>query len=308
MKHPILLRAFACVSAVIMGLTSMPSHAADTPKEPISLCVMTFNVLVNIEKKPNVPAWDDRKALCAQVVQEANADLIGLQETSPTQVAFFKKALPNYGAVGAQPLTDKDMAFFDAHVPVFKTLGFKTYTDAMLFYNKAVFEKLDEGHWWLSPTPDKLSTGFGNTMPRLVVWAHLRNKATGRELFAVNTHFDNTMPSQVKMAKLCHERLKGFESKGLPIIFTGDFNTNQKRGDYATLASDGWRDSYLASDKASPTGRDSNVATTDDDGRIDHIFYYGKGLKPISWERLESPDPAKRLSDHWPVEACFEWR
>ncbi|MCB9782894.1 MAG: endonuclease/exonuclease/phosphatase family protein [Candidatus Omnitrophica bacterium] len=144
---------------------------------------------------------------------------------------------------------------------------------------KEVFEILDQGHWWLSPTPDKASIGFGNIFPRITVWARLKHTPSGREIVAVNTHFDNTAPSQERMAKLCHEKLQIFVDEDLPILFFGDFNTDQGRGDYPLLTSGGWKDSYLASPEASETGRDDNVPTTGGHSRIDHIFYYGKSYR-----------------------------
>jgi endonuclease/exonuclease/phosphatase family metal-dependent hydrolase len=184
----------------------------------------------------------------------------------------------------------------------------KGYPDAALLYERERFEEKERGHWWLSPTPEKVSTGFGNTLPRLVVWAQLRDKLTDKELIVFNTHFDNTMPSQERMAELCSRQFEKFTPRGLPMLFLGDFNTDQKRGDYARLTSGGWRDSYTTAEQASDDGRDDRVATHLGGTRIDHIFYHGEGLTPIAWQRLESPDPARALSDHFPILARFRWK
>ena len=101
--------------------------------------------------------------------------------------------------------------------------------------------------------------------------------------------------------------LAPFTGQGLPAIFMGDFNTDQKRGDYPRLTSRGWQDTYKVSAEASEGGRDDNVSTTLDGARIDHIFYYGGALSPVSWRRLESPDAATPLSDHYPVLARLRW-
>jgi endonuclease/exonuclease/phosphatase family metal-dependent hydrolase len=268
---------FAALAATLLLARLSPA------KEPVELTVVTFNVLVDVGDYPGIPRWIERKDLCLQVLRDTNADLIGLQETTPGQLKFLAEQLPQC-----------------------EVIAYKGYPDAALLYRKDRFEKLEQGHWWLSPTPQRVSVGFGNALPRLVVWARLKHKATGRELYAFNTHFDNSMPSQVRMAELCQQQLAPFVAQGLPMIFTGDFNTHQTRGDYARLVSGGWQDSYVASDKASPSGRDDNVPTTlEGDGRIDHIFYHGQALVPIEWRRLESPQPEKPLSDHYPVLARF---
>lgn len=262
------------LAALLCGLTHLNLAA-----EPVELKVISFNVLVDFSPQKGVPKWGDRKDLCAQVLREQNADLVGLQEPSPGQVKFFAEQVPGYGAV-----------------------HYKGYTDATLLYKQATFDELDRGSWFLSPTPERVSTGFGNALPRVVVWAKLRHKPSGRELLVFNTHFDNSMPSQVRMAELCQQKLKTFAEQKLPMIFVGDFNTDQKRGDYARLISDGWHDAYRASPLATPDGRDENVPTHQGGTRIDHIFYHGP-CRAVGWERLESPDPQKLLSDHYAIAA-----
>lgn len=263
-----------------------PARAAEEQK-PFDLNIITFNILVELSVPKGVGPWKDRKDLCVQLLREKNPDLIGFQEPTPRQVTQLREALPEYEAV-----------FYDEKKP--------GYTDATLFYKKDLFELLERGHWWLSPTPDRVSVGFGNALPRILVWAKLKHRPTGRELYAFNTHFDNSAPSQERMAELCEKQFVPFLEKKLPMFFFGDFNTTQKRGDYPRLTSNGWRDSYVVSDIASDDGRDDNITTMFDDNiRIDHIFYHGAGIEALTWQRLESPDPARPLSDHYPVQATF---
>ena len=255
--------------------------------EPFSLTAVTFNVLVEISNPEGVPPWRERRELCVEMLQDTEADLIGLQEPTPNQVRFLLDALPAYKAI-----------YYDEKAP--------GYTDATLFYRQATFGLLESGHWWLSPTPDRISIGFGNTLPRIVVWAKLKHISSNRELLVFNTHFDNSMPSQVRMAELCERMLEPFYEQRLPMFFLGDFNTDQKRGDYARLTSNGWHDSYRVSEHASPEGRDDNIATmVGSQIRIDHIFYRGEHITPVAWQRLASPDPDRLLSDHYPVLAKF---
>lgn len=266
---------------LLAGGTCAFVRAAEPPA-PLELTAVTFNVLVDFSVPQGIPSWPQRRELCVELLRSTQADLIGLQEPSPKQVQYLSQALPEY----------RERHFVD---------GKKEYTDVALLVHAGRWEELDHGWWWLSPTPEKPSTGFGNTLPRLVVWVKLRHRASGRELVFFNTHFDNTAPSQERMAELCEQKLAPFVESGLPLVFLGDFNTHQTRGDYPRLTAHGWRDAYLAAPQASPDGRDENVPTMDNGKRIDHIFYRGEGFKALEWRRLESPDPARRLSDHWPV-------
>lgn len=264
----------------------LTARAADDA-QPFDLNIITFNILVELSQPKGVGSWKDRKELCLDLLREKNPDLIGLQEPTPRQVKQIVEELPGYEAV-----------YYDEKKP--------GYTDATLLFKQDVFELVERGHWWLSPTPERVSVGFGNALPRILVWARLRHRATGREIYAFNTHFDNSQPSQERMAELCEKQFVPFVEKKLPMFFFGDFNTDQNRGDYPRLTSGGWRDSYVVSDIASDDGRDDNITTMfDGHKRIDHIFYHGPGIKPLTWQRLESPDPAQPLSDHYPVQATF---
>lgn len=289
----------------LLSLGIAHSAAAAAGAGPAELRAVTFNVLVHWEIKPGVPPWPERKDLCARVLQETDADVIALQECSEQQTGFFEHALPEYAVHGKIPLSEQDMAFFNEHIPMVAAIGATTFTDALLFYRKDRFELLESGHWWLSPTPERASWGFGNTFPRIAVWTKLKHISTGREIVVVGTHFDNTLPSQVHMAKLCRQKTQPWVEAGLPVLLMGDFNTDQERGDYATLTGGGWKDSYTASPKASENGRDDNVVTHVRGKRIDHILYHGAVLDAFEWVRLESPDPDKKLSDHFPVFARF---
>ena len=281
-------------SLITTAVAEEPSKKAQSPSAASSdtdLTVVSFNILVDFGSSKEVPRWPERRELCVQLLKDAHAQLIGLQEPSPGQMKWLAEQLPAYEVVlYRRSPTDKG------------------YPDAALLYERERFEEKERGHWWLSPTPEKVSTGFGNTLPRLVVWAQLRDKLTDKELIVFNTHFDNTMPSQARMAELCSRQFEKFTPRGLPMLFLGDFNTDQKRGDYARLTSGGWRDAYIASDQASDDGRDDRVATHLGGTRIDHIFYHGASLTPVAWQRLESPDPARLLSDHYPILARFHWK
>jgi endonuclease/exonuclease/phosphatase family metal-dependent hydrolase len=284
-------------------MLSLSCSEEDGPGAPTRLRVLTFNVLVDVERP-----WEGRKDLCAQVVRDSGADLIGLQETSPNQYAFFLEQFPDFGSVGAVELTEADQAELVRLYPPVALLNLTAFTDAIILYRKEMFEKLDEGHWWQSPSPEKLSNGFGNIFPRIAVWARLKHLPTGGELLVANTHFDNTAPAQTHMAKLSHEKLNPFIDEGLTAIFTGDFNSSGQSDDYVLLTSNGWRDSYLACPESSESGRDNNVpSTVRGRGRIDHVFYQGSDLEPKEWRRLDSPDPETELSDHCPILAEFEW-
>lgn len=299
---------FFLLLSILLAMT-LTTWAQERPAAPVELRVATFNILVEWEIKPGTLPWAIRRSACIEAVREPQPDLIGFQEASPKQAIFLKEQFPEFDSVGSIPLTDADIEELKKQVPAAGVLNMRTYTDALIFYRRDLFEKLEEGHWWLSPTTDRISIGFGNTFPRIMVWARLKHLPSGRAFYFVCTHFDNTLPSQIKMATLSHELTDANLEAGVPIIFVGDFNTDHERGDYPKLISDGFRDAYLACSAASKTGIDSNIPTVlNGDVRIDHIFYRGEGIEAAQWRRLESSDPAKKLSDHYPVFAVLTWK
>jgi endonuclease/exonuclease/phosphatase family metal-dependent hydrolase len=174
--------------------------------------------------------------------------------------------------------------------------------ELILFYRTAVFESLASGHWWLSPTPERPSIGFGNVAPRAVLWAHLRDSVSRHEFLIFTTHIDHrcTRP----MVELCREQFAAFATRGLPLIFAGDFNFNPADANYALLIGDGWRDAH---DMVAAPEAATFLYTMPEipSGRIDHVLYRGETLTPQAWTRLLSPDPKKRLSDHDPVYVRF---
>jgi endonuclease/exonuclease/phosphatase family metal-dependent hydrolase len=280
------------ICGAVAATSARPACEAPTASaSDTDLTVVSFNILVDFGSGPGIPRWTERRDWCVKLLKDTGAQLIGLQEPSPGQMKWLGEHLSEYEAV------------FYRRMPTDKG-----YPDAALLYLRERFAEKERGHWWLSPTPEKVSTGFGNTLPRLVVWARLHDKMADKELFVFNTHFDNSMPSQIKMAELCSRQFEKFASQGLPMLFLGDFNTDQKRGDYAKLTSGGWRDSYTVSDQASDDGRDDRVATHLRGTRIDHIFYHGDELAPVAWRRLEWSDPARPVSDHFPILARFRWQ
>jgi endonuclease/exonuclease/phosphatase family metal-dependent hydrolase len=267
-------------------------------EQPIELTVITFNIMVDFLSWTGVPRWDERKVLCAQALRQAQPSIIGLQEVTPGQFEFLQSHLPEFSAITITETTTDETLL----EPVRRQYGLQTIPvpyEIVLFFRTEAFARVDEGYWWLSPTPEKISVGFGNIAPRAVLWARLRHKASGREFIVLNTHLDNR--ALRPMAQMCREKLQALIAVGLPLIFMGDFNIDPGRDEYALLTGNGWQDACLTTPAINSDSRTDSLATFRDGRRIDHILYHGDALKPYQWLRLSSPDPERRLSDHEPV-------
>jgi len=270
----------------------------------MEISIITSNVSADFLSPPGVPTWDERKLLYAQVLRNAQPSLIGLQEVTPRQLQFLREQLPEFTALTV-PVTDPDpdlLATWQAKYAQFGLPQIPDPYEIILFYQTAIFELLATGYWWLSPTPDRPSIGFGNTAPRVVLWAHLQHRASSRAFFVFNTHIDHRCTRA--MVDLCRERLMAFATATASLIFIGDMNFNPGDSNYASLISDNWRDSHEAADAPGAATFLYDLPNIPG-GRIDHIFYRGDGLTPRMWTRLLPPDPERRVSDHDPVYVRF---
>lgn len=67
--------------------------------------IITANVSADFLTPPGVPPWDERKALYAQVLRNAAPDILGFQEATPRQCAFWQAQLPLFTALTVSPTT-----------------------------------------------------------------------------------------------------------------------------------------------------------------------------------------------------------
>lgn len=271
----------------------------------MEISVITANVSADFLSPPGVPIWDERKGLFVQALHSVEPDLIGLQEVTQRQRHFLQAQLPQFTALTV-PVIDPDPELVSAWHDMYARFGLPNLPDPyelILFYRADAFELVASGYWWLSPTPERPSIGFGNIAPRAVVWAHLHHRPSQKEFILFNTHIDHrcTQP----MVELCRQRFAEFNAQNIPLIFIGDFNFNPNDPDYALLIGDGWQDSHDFSLLPEASTIMYDLPHLMPGGRIDHILYRGDGFAPQAWARLLSPDPNRRISDHDPVHVRF---
>jgi len=275
-----------------------------SPEDPDVLSIVTFNVLMDVVGHPLVPEWDQRKDACLAALRNTDADVIGLQETSPSQLRFLAAGLPEFDAWTHQIQLPADfLAHFRSR---FGPLVPADFAEVALLTRRDTLEVEGHDHWWLSPTPDQeFSAGFGNVTPRLAVRAYVTHRRTRSPVTVATTHIDQRAP--LAMTETCMRQLGADLERGRSVIFFGDFNTHTDRRGYDLMLSRGWRDAYQA---ARPRPGDDEIPTFIDDGRkwtsrrIDHVLYRSSRLRAIEWVAVD-PTAGSRLSDHFPVVARF---
>lgn len=249
--------ATLCLS---LGLGTQVVRAQSTPPT-IPLRFATMNLL-----NKNAPhawfyaPWTKRAQAIAQAATELQVAVLGTQEGVLSMLEVLDKALPNYRRLGAPR---SDSWFFAEY--------------AALYIDETQLEILDHGDFWLSPTPEIAgSRGWDAANVRLCTWAHLRERASNKEFYAFNAHFDHMgSHARRKSAELVLAKIHQLTQDQMPAVFLGDLNVSEQdpaltilrselndtreasittpQGPLVTYPSFGWRLDYIFTSRGAAT-------------------------------------------------------
>ena len=255
------------------------------------LYVGTYNIRYENQgdyKKGN--GWKQRcPVVCAQINFQ-HPDVLGTQEVLAEQLDDMKALLTDYDYIG-----------------VGRDDGKRKGEHTVIFYDRKTIRLLQQGHFWLSETPDKPGLGWDAACTRICTWGKFRSRKAGKTFYFFNLHMDHVgIVARRESAKLVVNRIKEI-AKGAPVILTGDFNVDQHDTIYSIFTTSGLlNDSYEHSKQRFAENGTFNGFNPDrkTDSRIDHVFVspcfnvmrYGI-LTNCYWS-----DNGNRLpSDHYPV-------
>lgn len=190
---------------------------------PPALHVMSWNIrrILPAALTRKADRWDRRSPGMAELLRHEAPTLLGAQEALPEQVDFLLRSLgAGYRAVGRGRGADG---------------GGEA---APLLYDSARLKLLGSRQWALSEHPERAgSRSWGNLIPRIVVTATFRDRATGREFFAANTHLDHL--SARSRRRSVEMILKLVKASGLPTVLTGDLNADARSDTLRALLAPG---------------------------------------------------------------------
>lgn len=248
--------------------------------------VMSFNLRLDTPVDGD-NRWDNRKAACIDLITDRHPDVLGIQEGLPHQVQFLADNLPGYAWVGTGRDSQSQGNEYSA-----------------LFYDRARFEPVASGTFWLSETPDSMSRGWDAALNRIVTWARLRDRQSGHELLAMNTHFDHIGPvARRESARLAADRARQLSGDTLPVLLTGDFNAQPADPLFAPI------EAYFQPARTTAATTDS-LGTYNGYGQeestqvIDHIFV--RNAQALTFHTVTEDYGVPYVSDHYPVEAQVE--
>lgn len=253
---------------------------------PARLMVMSFNVRQSHarEKDPN-DSWDKRKEACLEMLRQDGPDLVGFQEAQfRGQWSFFRDSLASeYGSVGIGRDNGSDKG---------ETSGF--------LYRTSVLTLLDSGTFWVSETPDVPSASFDEKYNRSLTWGLFKVNRTGRRFFYFNTHLGLTWKSQKEGIELIVRKMQEINPDSLPLIFSGDLNT-----DISSAVFDPLRQIMFNARDIAPVT--DGVPTYNAWGnrrkeRIIDFIWLTPGIKCLEYHTDTNPYGGHALiSDHYPV-------
>ena len=118
----------------------------------------------------------------------------------------------------------------------FKSTYFEVETNGCtILLRKDRYELIKNGDFWLSPTPNIKSQFEGDSGPRYSMWAVIKDKLTGKEIFISNSHLDwnNDTQRALQLEVLIEQNAERFEQ--YPTIVCGDYNSQPDGPIYARI-------------------------------------------------------------------------
>jgi endonuclease/exonuclease/phosphatase family metal-dependent hydrolase len=254
--------------------------------------VMTYNIrYAGNEETDGVNAWSNRKKLVASMIRFNHADIIGLQEALLLQLNDLTELLSGYSWIGVGRDDGENKGEFSA----------------ILFRNDR-FEIMRHSTFWLSDKPDKPSMGWDAAFPRVVTWAKMKDKETGKTFFIFNTHYDHIgETARINSSKLLKNRITEIVNDQ-SIIVMGDLNTQDSTEAYQILIdhSDDKIILYDAQSKSETEHHGSNVTfngfgtSIEPGNKIDFIFV-SKDVLVLQHGVIDETVDGRYPSDHMPV-------
>jgi endonuclease/exonuclease/phosphatase family metal-dependent hydrolase len=183
-------------------------------------------------------------------LDQAQPDILCVQEATPVQVAFLEEALPAHRRVGI----GRDGEAGGEHCAI--------------FFNRQRFKAVGGDTFWLEEPIDQPRAGSALDVKRICTWVRLEEiGSNGRRTFRVyNTHLYLTEAQRLPAAKIILAQIAS-GNRDEPVLLTADFNSSPSAASRRLFIESGLADSAERAGK--PVGKPTF-----------HMFY-GIGLWSI---------------------------
>jgi len=277
-------------SLALVCCTKQDEGSGDSPKTPLNLKIMSFNIRGINSSDTGNKSWDQRKTAVQSLIKDKTPDVIGMQEATSQQRTDLKALLPEYALL---------------EVP---NTGTSKGGNTVLMYRSADFELLQCKSYYLSDTPEKPSVNGWNdeTQYRTTIWAQFKHKTTNQVFFVFDTHMPLNKNTAAKgkiardnSAELNVNRMKSIAGEQGIVFIVGDMNcTSADTGlqKYYDWPMNDGRKSAISTDSVNSFNNYGGSSST-----LDYIFYRNVGAASKFETVNKSYNSIPYVSDHFPV-------
>jgi endonuclease/exonuclease/phosphatase family metal-dependent hydrolase len=244
--------------------------------------------------KDGFSSFDERKVEIKNIIEEAQADLLSLQEIrTESQLKEFFQNKPNY-----------ELIYWNNII---------SYADPALAINTNRFSVKDSGHFWFGPNTGEFTFGWKLALPRMAQWVKLMDLKTKQEFIFIGAHFDNRVENMIGSAQMVQDFIS---KQSLPIIFAADTNSTPDFEGYKILTSKNLQNSFDLHKETRSIAQENSSSlcylrkgSIFPDCRVDHILFSKNSPWEItSWNINTSKGQLKNFpSDHRPIMATFNY-
>ncbi len=271
--------------AVFFLLLMLPGFAAAQEFK-----AMTYNIRYDTERD-GINRWDARKDWVSEVILDQKPAVLGVQEALHHQIIYLDSALTNYAYAGVGRDDGNQKGEYTA-----------------VFIDTTLFQIMDSGTFWLSPTPDMVSVGWDAALERICTFVQLRNRQNGKRLRVFNAHLDHRGAlSRLNALKLIQEKSREWSAGDEAVILMGDLNATPD-SDPIQYINRYFEDAFVISEERleGPLGTYHGFDPQHPlDGRIDYLF--SQRLQSRLYQNLHLQKGNQFPSDHTAVIALFRF-
>ncbi|WP_299155367.1 endonuclease/exonuclease/phosphatase family protein [uncultured Christiangramia sp.] len=277
-------RTMIKIISFLIVLTSAFCSAQD-------ISVMSYNIKYANENDGE-NSWSKRKDFITDQIQFYEPQILGLQEAVKIQIEHFLVEVDGYQSIGVAREDGREKGEFTA-----------------ILYKTKDLEVEESSTFWLSETPEEVSTGWDAALPRICTYALLRNKDSGKKFWVFNTHFDHIgKNARTKSAELILKKIAELNTNQLPVFLMGDLNLEPHAEGVLNILKQLQDSRVIAQKTLGPEGTFNGFQFDKPvNRRIDYIFVNDQ-ISVNKYAVLTDSNDLKYPSDHFPIyiEAEFE--
>jgi len=253
--------------------------------------VMSYNIKYANENDGE-NSWSKRKDFITDQIQFYEPQILGLQEAVKIQIEHFLDEVKGYNSIGVAREDGRDKGEYTA-----------------ILYKTEDFEVVESSTFWLSETPEAVSTGWDAALPRICTYALFKSKNSGKKFWVFNTHFDHIgKNARTESAELILKRIAELNKNELPVFLMGDLNLEPDAEGVVNILKELQDSRKIARNTFGPEGTFNGFQFDKPvNRRIDYIFVSDQiGISKHAV--LTDSNDLKYPSDHLPVfiEAIFK--